>query len=424
MAKRKQTAETEDLLSQAAPHPGPLPEERVKPLAGPVSVPAVLEYMPLASGEKWRVEKFDLLSAEVLTDPPPHVGSYEEMMTQFHEMAQSASRGWLVCRRLFGIGPMIPPANASIEDLRPNSREEVCAQLGITTKELQAELDTMRVRWTDTLRRAAPIEAPDAPSAPPVEKDGQSTLDTGDDILREFGFSERMFEMMTHNPSTETGEKRASDLNRTERNWFVERLRAWSRMLSDVTSGALAREALMNELYLKRFAEEMSVLGPSSPKWKQLYDSKKQIEQIFNEQLKSLQEMFPEMATAGKESFRFVVSTLKQAHQDYYGHADRRLVDKLFTVSEIEVLLRQSQQREDPQYRFGLSVAIAECTHNLWNPDFRPQFKPSTLKKLDAGFREAVKAQREALAEPLIDLEKGVMPGEGDDYPDLKKAEG
>jgi hypothetical protein len=414
MARKRKSDGTEDLLSSAVATalsggpPGP---------ANPNgSLLGLIEYTPMASTDKWHVERaeefiieFDLSNAR---------SSFETQLVQFHELGLQNKRPWLICRRLFGIGPMIPPPDADPKDLRPLSRQELCADFGIEPDQLRAELDALRALWKAQVthqERSEPAAAAEhLPQAP------KETLNFGEDILLEFGFEDTMFNVTSYNPQTKEDVARSAAANRVERNWFCKRIQEWAKMLSEPGAGAVAREALLNELYLRRFGQEMSVLGPTSKKWQDLYESKKQIEEVYQKQIANLQEMFPEIATANKTGFKFVISDIIRAHRDYYAHQDRQLVDKLNTAAEIEVLIRQSAQAPEPKYRFGMNMAIVEAIHNLHDPDWRPQFKHAVLKKLDAGFKEGVARMREALNEPLVDLEKGVQPGEGDDFDDLQ----
>jgi hypothetical protein len=384
------------------------------PAPAPSSTPKVFQYTPLASGEKWQVEKAEDFIIEF--GLPPHL-SAESQMVQFHELGLKHSRPWLICRRLYGIGPMILPADADPDDFRPSSRAQICEDFGLQPDELQAELDALRTLWLQLLESNQRTETPAQaqPEKPKVE------LAFGDEVLREFGFEERMFKVMVYNPETKTETPRSPEDTRLEREWFCKRVTEWRKMLEESGGATLARAALINDLYLRRFDQELAVLAPSSKKFEDLYKSKRQIEQQYQEQLKDLQEMFPEMSIASKVSFHAQISDLNKAHRDYYGNGDKRLVDKIFTATEIEVLLRMSVQATEPKYRFGLNIALVEAIHGLYDPNWRPQFKPSVLKKLDAGFKRAVVEMREAQNEPLVDLDKGVRPGEGDDYPDLKE---
>ncbi len=362
-----------------------------------------MEYTPLGSSgsDQWRVERFDLLAAEFLLDAP-----WEGQMTMFHELACAQVRRWLIVRRLFGVAPLI---SASDEDFSILARGQVCTLLSIQPKELQAELEALRAQWRNAAGRKSDGENQNEEAAgPPTVPHGE--LIFGHEILDKHGFPEAMFEFDS---------KRTPEQNRLERDWFAKRVTEWDKMLSEPMAESIAREALLNELYLRRLQVEMTVLSPSSKRWQELLAAKNDIEVRRETQLEKLSDMFPESSLAGKVSFRAVISELNQAHRDYYANGDRQLIDKIFSHAEVEVLLRQSVQQQEPQYRFGLNVAIVQAMHGLYDPNFRSRVKLGVFKKLDAGFRAAVNQVREELREPLVNLEEGVEPGEGDDFPDL-----
>lgn len=162
----------------------------------------------------------------------------------------------------------------------------------------------------------------------------------------------------------------------------------------------------------------MARLGPSSKKWSELQELRQDLEQRYEAQIRQVQEVFPETATAAKDSFLRVISDLNRAHREYYGMHSNRLIDLMFTANEVEVLLRNSPQRA-PQYRLGLTVAVMEAQRGLWDPNWKPVIKPSVLRKMDDGFRTALTLVAEEMGEAMVDLEKGVAPGEGDDFEDL-----
>ena len=381
-----------------------------------VCAPSVCEYTPLASSEQWRVEKFELLAAEFnLTGP-----GWEEQMVHLHEIGLSHTRQWLMARKLFGIGPMIIPEGADPTDFEARSRFQVCEALGIEADQLQAELDALRTVWRNYfVQEVAPQQAAEAEAAADVSGDVEPELKYGEEILAKHGFEESMFDAMVWDAAKKEETPRSQDKNRLERNWFTQRVEQWDKMLSEAMSSAIAREALMNELYLRRFSAEMAVLSPSSSRFRDLQGLKKETERALQQQTEKLEEMFPDMATAGKVSFRQCISDLNQGYRDYYGRGDRKLVNKINTATEMEILTRTSAQMPEPRIRFGLNVAIVEAIHGLYDPNFRTQFKPAVLKKLDAAARAAVNASREAQNEPVVDLEDGVMPGEGSQFEDL-----
>ena len=331
----------------------------------------------------------------------------------FHELASAQIRRWLIVRRLFGIAPLVSRTD---EDLSMLTREQICALLSIQPKELQAELEALRAQWM----LAAPRSVQTQPEgSETVTEPDSGELKFGHEILEKHGFPDEMFAVSVFDPKKREETPRRPEQNRLERDWFAKRVTEWDKMLCEPMAESIAREALLNELYLRRLQVEMTVLSPSSKRWQELLEAKKDIEVRREAQLERLSAMFPESSLAGKVSFRAVISELNQAHRDYYANGDRQLIDKIFTHAEVEVLLRQSVQQPEPQYRFGLNVAIVQAIHGLYDPNFRSRVKLGVFKKLDAGFRHAVNQVREELREPLVNLEEGVEPGEGDDFPDL-----
>ena len=208
--------------------------------------------------------------------------------------------------------------------------------------------------------------------------------------------------------------------NRKERAWFIGRVTEWEKMLRDSIGGAVARSALNSELHLRRLEAEIAVAEPKSRG--ALYDQQSELTKGYQAAIDELQRMFPELAVAGKVSFKATFSDVIRSHLDYYGNGDRRLVDKVHTVMEMEYLLRTSQQVE-ARYRFGLNLAIIDNISGMTDPNFRPRFKHRTLKLADAGFRAGVEAARSSMREKVVDLENGVLPGEGDDFEDFNDAE-
>ncbi len=431
MPKPKKQSESRDLLAAFSP-PERAPEADNRGRSGlesetaaQTSPPSMLEYTPMAMTERWQVEKFDLLVTEFSFFPGRQ--GWERVMASFQESVQGYQRGWRLCCQLFGIGPVVPRPDTNPDDIGAHSRAKVCEMHGLEPKDLQAELDAVRTLWAKQTREAPVPEVESNPSSV-ASHQNKGELQFGNELLREFGFAETMFTITIVDPVTSEERPRQIELNRAERDWFCNRLKEWEKMLREPMAQSLTRETLLNELFLRRIGQEMGPLSPSSGKWQKLSANKASIEAAHAAQVEKLQVMFPEMETSGRVTFRGVLTDVFKAHQDYYARGDRRLADRIFTATEIEVLLRPTVQR-GPQYRIGLNMAILEAMHNLHDPDFRPQFKPPILKMLEAGFRGAVEAMREKLDVRVVDLEKGVEPGEGDDFEDLivpeeKKAEG
>jgi len=408
----------------ASPAP---PVAGAPPLRRPAAAAVMLEYQPLDAPEKWRVEKFDLLAAELgladwvhaLEADGEHVPAYPDLMAGFAFFCQAHARFWLLVRRLYGVAPVIPSPDATPDDLRVWTR----AELEADGFQLQADTETLRKLWLDSVKRDQSVQSPKAnvQSLPPVPR-GELALD--DRLLEQFQFSDRIFKIQVWDPQGGP-ENKGSEIPRpltemqAERAWFLGRVKEWAKMLGDPMGGPIARSALMNDLYLRRMEAEIATASPKQRG--NLYEQKTALANEYNDAVEKLQEMFPEMAVAGKVTFRGVISDMLVAYRDYK-NGDGRLVDRIWTAAEIEYQLRESQQ-VGPRYRFGLNLAIIDAINGLYDPHHRPRFKHSVLKKMDAVARAVVVAAREAQGEQVVDLENGVLPGEGDDFEDFNDAE-
>ena len=378
--------------------------------------------------DRWHVERFDLLVARFAMDVKS-MGEAELAAQRFHAFAAQHPRQWQVVRRLFGIAPIIPPADSHDDDLRIWTREELVAE-GVYggVEQIESEVEALCIMWRDHLNRLeqskqAETESTSLTAARQRRPTDVPTdeLELDDKLLERFQFSERIFKIKVWDPNggdeSKGGEiARPEEENRVERDWFVGRVKGWQKMLSDSIGGPVARAALMNDLYLRRMESEIAT-APQSRR-AGLMEGQQRLAKEYNTAIEKLQEMFPDLAVAGRITFRAVLSDVIIATRDYYARADRRLVDKVFTASEIEFQLRSSLQLP-AQHRFSLGLAIVENIHGLYDPEFRSQFKPATLKKIDAMTRAAREAARELQNEPVVDLERGVAPDEPDQFEDF-----
>ena len=102
-------------MNQPSFHLEPGPEPGPKP-APTVSTTGTVEYK--VGGELWKCEEFELLAAEF--------GLRVEQLPAFHARAALAERGWAFVRRLFGLAPVLLPANASPEDTAARGVRNYC----------------------------------------------------------------------------------------------------------------------------------------------------------------------------------------------------------------------------------------------------------------------------------------------------------
>lgn len=395
----KSTADLLDLSKESSP---------VAEASADSALPSVLEYQPYSSTERWRVQLFELFQAQFNLPLP-----YEKSMAVFQELAESQVRGWMIIKMVYGVTPVIIPADMDPKEMEAMPRETVCDRLGLDKSQLQAELEAIYSLFQVS------VAANPAEESQPSAAAAKGELEFDEDKFKEFGFSESIFQVYRRDPVTNQDVARPQEEKTIERNWFIKRVCEWGKMLSEPMVSALVRQALMNELYLRRLETEISMVMPGTEAFGRLQRTKKDIEETYEGQLEKIKTNFPEMNVAGKVSLRGALSDLKDAYIEYKKDGSTRLVDRMRTVYEIEVELRQSIQKPEPQLRMGLQMYWIEAAHGLLDPNWRTEIPMRVLKKMDAASRAAIEAARQEMNEPLVDLERGVAPGEGSQYPDL-----
>lgn len=391
--------------------PSVQPELPPAPAVTAVPVPemakAVVFYQPLTTSGKWRVGQWELLQAEF-----PRIT--EELLPWFHAELVKHKRSWVLVRRLFGIGPVMVDTDDPDEN-RTWSRAELCDKLGIDARQMQAELEHVRSMVS------LPAGETDRPVAgPKFENKAQPNLliqETDDELLRRYGYVDRLFEVMIKRP-TKDAEPRSAEENKAERDWFAARVRQFRKVLDAPLTGRLADQALRNELRIRRAEEELSLHTLGTKEYREFLQDKEKIEQSYRNQLAEIDKMAPWFNASEKQaSVKETVSELIRAVQEYQGRGDTKLLDGIYTAYELQVCVRTSKQHPFPLYRPGLVAAINESRKFLWDPNGASQLRPLDLMRLDRGFQEAVVRLNEETIAHVPDLEREGPEGEFEDIP-------
>lgn len=383
--------------AQAAPDglfaPGAPTRSEAPPPPAPtaISTPAVVEFK--VGLELWRCGRFDLLAVE-MTSPDRRFGETDLPPLVELALLPDLARSWLICRRLFGLVPVIPRTDTDPDDLRLWSHEELQAALGITRNHLQRELEALRGTWLARFqardRRPEIGEKAPVSSLPsPVTPDGQLNLPPAPDplaVLKKFGLTD-------------------FDLRDGEKEWFPARVEDYGKVLEQKHGYRLGRSMLFNELLMARCEKE--ILQQTDFKTGEAVRKQRaQLQEEFQKQLDQLQALFPwASAIAGGVALKSQLSELTRGYQEYYAKGTNQIFDGIFTATEVRVELRRSVQNADPRYRAGLVLYLNHCKAHLWDKNFTPQFKPAELRALDEGFKAAVVAAQEREGVELPDLE-------------------
>lgn len=360
------------------------------------SFPDLIEY---AYGvEAWRCTQFNLLRAELETITP-------ELLPQLHELLALNARTWRIVRLLFGVQPVLPRPDYPAEELREWGRLELCEALGLTVPQLKAELDAARGVWLGAMTApGALVVAPPPPRGGRAGPPDELALEE-DPILKRYHFQ--------------------VVLTMEERNWFVPRVREFERVLKEPIVAGLAYNALMTDLRCRRLnlkldqATEKEIGGKE---WKDTLRLAEELAGNYNALIKEILDLFPAASNiAGKMALQPVCATITKAFQEFYARNDRRLIDGVFTATEVQVECRRSVQMPQPRYRAGLVVYLNAARQGLFDPRWKAPFTPAELARLDAAWKASYVAAAEAAGLAVPDLLADTPAGE---YPDLVLPEG
>ncbi len=406
----------------------PVAAQPVEAAPQPAPVIEAVEYTPVGESGLWRVERFELLAAEFSTAQHQFDPS---LLPALHTFAARYVRGWMICRRLFGIAPVVLPLNGDPDDYRVLGRAELCATLGVEPGQLNAELEALRsALWKPSGRlesdgTVSPSKAIHGSTEPRPTGKGDVApplIEEEGALLRRHGFSEVMF----------TVAGRATTENAAERAAFVDRLRVFEKVLTGPATARLARLVLLGELRLRRNEQRQFALEAlrfddereeraRANELKELVRAAPQLADDYERQLKQLDELAPWWNVTGKTvSFAGCVADMIKGIQEYQRDESTRLIDGIMTAAEVQVELRMSEQAPDPRYRLGLVTYLNLARDGIWDPNWKSEFSVMQLALLDAGFKEAVRRLAEERGMHMPDLEADGPAGEYDE----DKAEG
>lgn len=377
--------------------PKPPPGSPAVERKAPASV--VMEFRRLDSREQIRIERWEALRAEF-------ADLEKEALPDWDAVMRRHPRTFLIVRRLFGVVPVLLPLSGDPEDYRTRSRAEVMEELGITEAQLRAELDEARRQWKNTLPGAELCTGPN-PSSTLAPASAPEIQLSDDEVLVAHGFpADRMFR---------------SEPDQKQR--FVARVREWSALLKHKLVQTTARTALLLEMRIARIELALATEDPTATgdeerkRYRDLASELAKLADQHSEAIGRIDEMAPWFNVTGQTlSFKNAVSELVAGIQEYQSSGSTAKVDGIFTAAEIQVLLRTSVQRSEPQYRLGWVTAVNASREFLFDPNGRSKFKHSHLAKLDAGFKEGVRRLVETSGESVPDLERDGPEGE---YPDI-----
>lgn len=374
-------------------------------LAG-APVPQVMEYH--ASGEVWRCNRFDLLVAEFGLPTGKDAGA---ALAGFHAVSCVNERRWMMVRRLFGLMPMFPAPGTAADDLRVWGREELTAALGLSRAQLAAELDAVRGGWS---RNSCELRVSESVRGKPQDyKTGNGTDGTEGTEAKDAKPAEEL-NFRQEDYLAKQGFGMLKFASHEEAEWFTVRVRAYEKILREPLASQLGRNALMNELRIRQLDRVLNATTQSigGAEWTRNVKLRDQMDATYQKQVEQLKEMCPwAVAIAGKWAFSGTLASVTQAIQLYHSQGDTRLIDGIFTATEVQVECRRSTQAPEPRYRAGLVVHLNAARAGLWDPNWKPPLTNGELKRMDAAWKAAYVAGAPE-GERVPDLEAEGAAGE------------
>lgn len=166
--------------------------------------------------------------------------------------------------------------------------------------------------------------------------------------------------------------------------WFADRLDQLRKAFDESMSSGLARMAVLNELYLRRIDDQLTLLAPDSDTFADLLKKKNSIEENYQSQWKQLEEICPFVKSINNRmSFNGTMGEIIQGYQKFKTNGDNSVLDGLFTAFELQVEMRSSIQAPEPRYRPGLVAAIQEAKASMFDPKWKRTVPDKVYRVMD-----------------------------------------
>lgn len=382
-----------------------------------------LQYKHPATGKRWHC-----LRRERLQECFADVSLPDELPVIHAALEGIGGLVWTVCRRWFGLQPMVPPEDYDPLDLaefatadelessvglkRGGLRQELAAALGAVTAARPRHRELKQAEAAAKASRAASFSG-ELPLTPP-----ESPMQVIESAGFGFVYSGAAGAKLAENPPALADEQQ----------WLASRIAAWRKPLTDAQVSALARSILLKELLIRRLegrlvSTDMSIAGKETAELMRQLTAE---QNAYGNMLKQLDELAPWMnAVSGRVKLQGVVADLIRLLQEVAVSRDEALVDGFFTATEVQVLLNGSRQLPDPQYRPDVVVMVNQARQHLWNRDWRGSFTAGQFRRIREAWMAAEAAVRQNLTQEQSDRVPDFMDdGPGGEFPDLVEPSG
>ena len=337
----------------------------------------------------------------------------EKDLPLWHDLFTTLPKAqWQFVRMLYGINPVLPRLDGDTDVIRLFTRTEIMADRGWKKKEFAEYLQALVEGWLTNSRPKLPRIQPATPPPPveppaPVAAEIPPPAEDDRTTIQSFGFSPAVFDL----------EDRDDIQKASEIRWFAARLRELAKMFQEPMATGLARQAIINEMLLRRCDDEMTRLSPRNRAFGEIQTTKIEIEKVYQDQWEQLEKICPFIkALSNKVSFSASLSDVIEGYKQYRANGRNDLIDGLHNYYGMQVLMRANVLEPAPKYRPGWVLACLEAKEGLFDPNFKRRIPQHLLAALDNGLAAAHAQLVEEGKIKLTDLE---LEGPAGEYPAL-----
>lgn len=354
-------------------------------------------------GSKWQVEQFRLLASRFRVKLP--------QLAQFHEYA-SPVPGWCALRLYTGMHPVDPVPDDPVPRGFALPLADVAKALKCNPQTMLNQWAALRESW---MKHNAAIEANLEHKTHVQEMTEIGSEEDCRDTIKRFGFSESLFRLPNRPPEDKE----------IERFWFAGRLLELRRPFEDPGASGLARQAIINELHLRRCDEALAKEPPDSDGFGVLQKRKTSIEEEYRAQWEQLKELHPGLTIAtSKVIVAGMISDLLKGMQKWNAYRNNDIIDGWFTDYGLQIEHRVSRQVPEVRYRPEWVLAMMEAKEGLWDPSWKPKIPKRVARMMSGAYQSVVTSLIESGQIRVPNIEADGPSGEYDPLEPQAETEG
>lgn len=314
----------------------------------------------------------------------------EHEVNDWHTALAGQGRPWQVIRRIHSIAPLwgdgITP-----DDMRTWTWASLSSALGVSEKNLKADLDAAIDFWKKARMSLSVQRAVQSSAASPADPAPQSPASSPSDGLPDFQIHQHFNdEQIT---AILTPFRFHTIKSHADRLYVANRIIELRKLLEDKYKREQVRQLIVMELSMANYEATIHALksrletiqkaseiqskesAEIQSISKSLSETEKALTILSTTYQKQADDIGGDEMEAG-EARRVAIGTashLVEAHRKYYASGDRSLIDGMFTADEI-VWLTQPLSIRPAQYRPDVVLRVREAfqPENLWSPDYKP----------------------------------------------------